>query len=60
MNSMHDMYLIQKKDMVEALETWQQEYNQDRPHGALNGQTPKEALDQKIQELQNERRDVKV
>lgn len=41
-----------KKDLTEAMAVWQQEYNQDRPHGALDGLTPQQMLDKKRKELQ--------
>lgn len=39
-----------KKDFMEALELWENEYNEDRPHSSLGGLTPKEALQNKLKE----------
>lgn len=46
-----------KTDFLEALELWQKEYNEERPHSALGGDTPKEVLDKKLKDLKE---DVKV
>ncbi|MBP9670285.1 transposase family protein [Candidatus Woesebacteria bacterium] len=39
-----------KEDFMEALELWENEYNEDRPHSSLGGLTPKEALQNKLKE----------
>lgn len=41
-----------KKDFMEALNLWQKEYNEERPHSSLGGLTPKEMLDKKLQEME--------
>jgi transposase InsO family protein len=41
-----------KQDFLEALNLWQREYNEERPHGSLDGLTPKEMLTKKLKEME--------